>query len=162
MNTINNPYYNCVTSKTNPYLDTVTFKPVTSALDKQTQIVYLFEKLSIVTNSVPYIVSADGSHPCPFYTHIMNEVHTSPAKYNCTRQELQSAYKTTFEAINNINISYQKTKTINQAVFKYGVTVLNNIFYEDACNGKINFIFFVDGMKRMAADLYKFKSANMS
>lgn len=154
----NNPNYNCVTSRENPYLDTVTFKTVTTALAKQMQTTFLLDRLCCVTNTIPYILTSGNRQPSAFYNWIMNEVANNPKKYNCTRQELTKAYNNTFEILSIINASYRKNRKINDVFFKYGMTVLNDKYFEDVSNGKLNAVYFVDGMKKMANDLYKFKT----
>lgn len=158
MNITNNPNYNCETSKKNPYLDTITFKRVSTPLAKQMQITFLLDRISYVTNSVPYIVSSGNGKPSAFYSLIMNEVAANPKKYGCTKQELENAYLTTFKVLNSIGVSYKNSKTIDKLIFDYGVTVLNDKYFEDVCNGKVNTFYFVDGMKKMGDNLYKFKS----
>lgn len=158
MNINNNPNYTCVTSSNNPYVDAVSFKPAASVLAKQMQTSFLIDRLSCVTGTVPYILTIGGGKPAPFYTQIMDEVATCPTKYNCTEQELRRAYGITFEIISAIGAAYNKTKTINDAIFKYGVILLNNKFYEDASNNRVNKSYFVDGIKKMSADLNKYRN----
>lgn len=160
MNITNNPNYSCVTSRTNPYLDTITFKRATTALAKQMQTTFLIDRLSCVTNAVPYILTCGGGQPSAFYTQIMNEVSASPAKYNCTKPELQRAYGITFETISNIGAAYNKTRTISEAIFENGVILLNDKLFEDASNGKINKLLFVDGIKKMSVNLNQYKNLN--
>lgn len=160
MNITNNPNYYCQTSKKNPYLDTLTFKRASTPLAKQMQITFLLDRISNVTNTVPYIVTNGNGKPTAFYSFIMNEVAVNPKKYGCTKRELESAYLTTFNVLNSIGLSYKNTKTINKLVFDYGVTILNDKYFEDASNGRINPIYFVDGMKKMGDDLYKFKAGD--
>lgn len=157
MNIINNPNYTCTTDKRNPYLDTITFKPAATALARQMQISFLIDRLSCVTSAVPYILTVGDGKPTAFYTQIMNEVANNPKKYNCTQQELRTSYGVTFEIINAIGAYYNKNRNVNEFIFKYGVTVLNDKFFEAASNGRLNYILFVDGMKKMGEDLYKYK-----
>ena len=158
MTVTNNPNYTCVTSKTNPYLDVITFKQVSTAIARQTQIVFFFERASCVTNSVPYIVSCGDGKPSPIYTQVMTEVSAYPSKYNCTRQELEQAYKITFQILNAISVKYSNSKTIYAEIFKGGVVLLNDKFFEDVSNGKLNKLYFINGMKIMADYLNKYRS----
>ena len=158
MTITNNPNYTCVTSNTNPYLDVITFKRVSTALAKQMQITFFFDRASCVTNSVPYIVSCGDGKPSPIYTQVMNEVSAFPSKYKCTKQELEEAYKITFKILNAISVKYSNSKTIYDDIFKGGVVLLNDRFFEDVCNGKLNKLYFVNGMKIMATYLNKYKS----
>ena len=156
MTITNNPHYSCVTSKTNPYLDIIAFKPAATAIAKQMQITFFFDRASYVTNSVPYIVSCGDGKPSPIYTKAINEVAAYPSKYKCTKQELETAYKITFRVINAVSVKYANSKTIYDDIFQKGAVLLNEKFFEDVTNGKLNISYFIDGMKTMGNDLNKY------
>ena len=158
MNITNNPNYTCITSKANPYLDTITFKPAASSSVLRMQVAFLFDRICFVTNAVPYIVSSGDGKPSAIYAQAMSEVMNNPKKYNCTKQELEKAYQTTFQILNTLGKSYMNDNSVNAYVLKFGVTVLNEKFFEDVSNGRLNIALFIDGMKKMGTDLYKYKS----
>ena len=157
MNIYNNPDYTCITSETNPYIDTITFTTPSSALQRQMQTNFLFERLGYFTNSIPLILSSGGGVPADFYNQIMNEVETD-RKYNCTKQELFKAYADSYQTLKVITYGYKKSGKVNERIFQGGVTLLNDKFFEDLNNGKLNKLYFVDAMKKMGNALSQYKA----
>lgn len=159
MNITKNPYYSCITSKENPYLDIISFKAATSEIIKNMQVPFLFDRLMSVINSVPYIVGIpDGKkQPAVFYTEIMKDIESNPARYNYDKKELQRAYNITFEVINSISSAYKKSARVDEELFNCNLLLLNNVFLDDASNYSINKAYFVDGIVKMSKNLAQFK-----
>lgn len=156
MNILNNPYFTSKTTVTNPYIDTITFTPSQpDSLPRQMQTKILFERWSYFSNAIPIILSRGEGKPSEFYNQIMKEVEANPNKYNCTKQELFNAYKIVYGVL-KVMISEYKRGRISERVFQNGVTLLNEKFFEDLSNGKLNRAYFIDGMKKASSALSKY------
>lgn len=157
MNITTNPYYSCITDPTNNYVDTITFNALKSEDQRIFQSTILSSALSTVMGLTSHILYGEDGAPAPISVYLLNDVEKRPKYYKHTRDELYTAYFNSFSIIENILKEFTQTHKFNELIYKHGVTLLNNKFYEDVNNRSFDFRLFVDGMIKMGNSLERYK-----